>query len=271
MSSFLWVRIATELSLIRSTITAWAISNVSAFLVILLFTRSLWIALMTTLCIFFIVVCLLWFMVFIMQWPLGAMEALSVTIFVGMACDYCLHIAHSFMHSEAPSAHLRVRQALTMVGNSVLGAAITTIGSCVFLLFCVIVFFKKMGVIIIVNTIGSLFFALVFFPAMLSIGEKAKTVTKAGVKRMSQNAVGQGSFGGSSGSLGSFGERGDKGESEAGGKPKGKQVSPTSSRFEAEEEGGGGGLEMAMMAKQAGEEKKVFSFEDDGGGKAGVL
>jgi hypothetical protein len=41
MSTFLWVRITTELSLIRSTITAWAISNVSAFIVILLFTRSL--------------------------------------------------------------------------------------------------------------------------------------------------------------------------------------------------------------------------------------
>ena len=182
MSSFLWVRIMTELSLVRSTITAWAISNVSAFVVILLFTRSMYIALMTTACIFFIVICLLWFMVYVMQWPLGAMEALSVTIFVGMSCDYCLHFAHAFMHSEAPTQQLKVRQALTMVGNSILGAAITTIGSSVCLVFCVIVFFKKMGIIIIVNTVGSLFFALVFFPSMLSIGERGKEVAKKGAR-----------------------------------------------------------------------------------------
>jgi len=38
------------------------------------------------------------------------------------------------------------------------------------LLFCVIVFFEKMGIIIIINAVGSLFFALCFFPALLSIG-----------------------------------------------------------------------------------------------------
>jgi len=129
----------------RSTITAWAISNISAFVAIIIFTKSLYIATMTTLCIFFIVLTLLWFMVAICQWPLGAMEALSITIFVGMSCDYCLHIAHAFMHSQAPSAHLKVREALAIIGNSVLGAAVTTFGSCIFLLLCTIVFFEKVS------------------------------------------------------------------------------------------------------------------------------
>jgi len=170
MSSFLWVRIATELSLVRSTITAWAISNASAFIVILLFTRSLYIASITTVCIFFIIVSLACFMICVMKWPFGAMEALSITIFVGLACDYCLHIAHAFMHSPAANDKLKAREALTKVGKSVLGAAITTVSSSVCLLFCVIVFFNKMGIIIIVNSIGSLFFALVFFPSLLSVG-----------------------------------------------------------------------------------------------------
>ena len=94
---------------------------------------------------FFIVLTLLWFMVAICQWPLGAMEAHSITIFVGMSCDYCLHIAHAFMHSQAPSAHLKVREALAIIGNSVLGAAVTTFGSCIFLLLCTIVFFEKVS------------------------------------------------------------------------------------------------------------------------------
>jgi hypothetical protein len=170
VTNFLWVRIMTELSLIRSTVMAWVISNASAFCVILMFTRSLYLASLATFCILSIVVCLLWFMICLMGWPLGAMEALSVTIFVGLACDYCLHLAHAFKHSTACSGKLRVRQALTVVGNSILGAAITTAGSCLFLLFCVIVFFKKMGLVIIFNTLGSVYFALVFFPAVLSTG-----------------------------------------------------------------------------------------------------
>jgi len=129
MSCFLWVRISTELTLVRSTIFAWAISNASAFVVILLFTRSLYIACMTTLCIFCIIVCLAFFMIYVMQWPFGAMEALSITIFVGLACDYCLHVAHAFMHSGGGSGKLKAREALTKVGKSVFGAALTTVGS----------------------------------------------------------------------------------------------------------------------------------------------
>jgi hypothetical protein len=303
---------------------------------------------MTTMCIFFIVISLLWFMVFIMRWPLGAMEALSVTIFVGMACDYCLHIAHAFMHSEAPSQHLKVRQALTMVGNSVLGAAITTIGSCVFLMFCVIIFFKKMGIIIIINTLGeclfernehtsgraherpstsgrqqggvrggsplqppcapppapttgtsnpsararqqsttcrrsklpltrllagSLFFALIFFPAMLSIGEK----TKQKVGRMSMDMA-RGSF--------TQSENEGFGNSGLGPPPSPRQVSPEpspeNSRVgEGEEErsslvaagGNAGGMASGIRAPDEVEltdmeDKKQYSY--DGGGKAGV-
>jgi len=171
MASFLWVRIVTELMLVRSTVMAWAISNLSAFVAIILFTRNFYISVMTTVTIFMIVVCLVGAMVVLLGWNVGAMEALSVTIFVGMACDYCLHIAHAFMHSEAPTRALRVRQALTGVGNAVLGAAITTIGACAFLLFCTITFFFQMGIVVGINTLCSIFFALVFFPSILSIGE----------------------------------------------------------------------------------------------------
>ena len=178
MASFLWVRVTTELMLIRSTITAWAISNLSAFVSIVLFTKSLYIATVTTLCIFFIVLSLLWYMVVIMNWSLGAMEALSITIFVGMSCDYCLHIAHAFMHSHAKNAHLKVREALAIIGNSVLGAAVTTFGSCIFLLLCSIVFFFKMGIIIAINTICSVWFALVFFPALLTLFDNGAEAAK---------------------------------------------------------------------------------------------
>jgi hypothetical protein len=261
MSSFLWVRITTELLLIRSTISAWAISNISAFVAILFFTRSLYIAVMTTLTIFFIVVTLLWFMVYVMKWPMGAMEALSVTIFVGMACDYCLHIAHSFIHSKAPTKKLRARQSLTMVGNSVLGAAITTIASSVFLLLCSIVFFYKMGVVIALNTICSLFFALVFFPALLTITEKDErrkapviTFDQLGQSGVPNNELSNANFGGSF--LGSEQEEEeDYGREERGGDDS-----------EEEEELGVGGKGCGPAGRGAVLEDEEFAEFDDGQG-----
>eukprot|EP00520_Triparma_pacifica_P008820 CAMPEP_0118651770 /NCGR_PEP_ID=MMETSP0785-20121206/10958_1 /TAXON_ID=91992 /ORGANISM="Bolidomonas pacifica, Strain CCMP 1866" /LENGTH=1735 /DNA_ID=CAMNT_0006544235 /DNA_START=47 /DNA_END=5251 /DNA_ORIENTATION=- len=201
MTHFLWVRIQTELLLIKSTITAWAISNVSAFAAILIFTKNFYIALCTTLCIFFIVVCLVGAMIAVLGWKIGAIEALSVTIFVGMACDYCLHVAHSFRHSKAPTNRLRVRQALTMVGNAVFGAAVTTSVSCIFLLFCTITFFFKMGIVLMVNTSCSIYFALVFFPSFLSLGSRAGERNSVESPRFGVGGDNSGSISGS-GSLG---------------------------------------------------------------------
>jgi predicted RND superfamily exporter protein len=199
MTHFVWVRIQTELLLIKSTISAWAISNISAFVAILFFTKNIYIALCTTLCIFFIVICLVGAMIAVMGWKIGAIEALSVTIFVGMACDYCLHVAHAFRHSDAPTGRLRVRQALTMVGNAVLGAAVTTTVSCIFLLFCTITFFFKMGIVLMVNTTCSIYFALVFFPSFLSMG------------RGGSREAGRGGGGGDNDVMNSPGEDGEMG------------------------------------------------------------
>lgn len=232
MSSFLWVRIISETVLVKSTIKAWAISNLSAFICICLFTRSLYISVLTALTIFMIVVCLVGAIVCVLGWEMGAMEALSVTIFVGMACDYCLHIAHAFVHSDAPNSHLKVRQGLIMVGNAVLGAAITTFGSSIFLLFCTIIFFNKMGIIIGINTICSLAFALLIFPSMLTLGDNDSGGSKKG-----QRGAGGGQGGGRGGRLGGGDGTGEEdgieigsvGVGEVGGEGDGKQ--------EEEEEG----------------------------------
>jgi len=108
-----------------------------------------------------------------------------------MACDYVLHVAHAFRHSEAPTNRLRVRQALTMVGNAILGAAITTAASCVFLLVCTITFFTKMGVVIVINTTCSIFFALVFFPSILCLGGGGGRSGAGGAEPMKMESIGE--------------------------------------------------------------------------------
>ena len=67
---------------------------------------------------------------------LGVVEALSTAIIVGMSVDYVVHLAHAYHGSAHVTKFQRCRSALLSRGRSVLGAGITTGGSCVLLLFC---------------------------------------------------------------------------------------------------------------------------------------
>jgi predicted RND superfamily exporter protein len=105
---------------------------------------------------------------------LGIVEAIATTIFIGFACDYCVHVAqvHAAMHratSIAPDAAQRgggggggggggsrgaerLARTLMHAGPSLYGAALTTVGAALPLLFCYVVVFRRMGEFISVCT-----------------------------------------------------------------------------------------------------------------------
>jgi predicted RND superfamily exporter protein len=90
---------------------------------------------------------------------LGLVELVSVTIYIGLAVDYCLHIGYAFVevaneykkgegdeHANADSSPLKKMQtrrlalmgSLHRVGEAVLSGGVTTVGSSVLLLGCVL-------------------------------------------------------------------------------------------------------------------------------------
>ena len=105
---------------------------------------------------------------------LGIVEAIATTIFIGFACDYCVHVAqvHAAMHRAtriAPDAAQRgggggggggggsrgaerLARTLMHAGPSLYGAALTTVGAALPLLFCYVVVFRRMGEFISVCT-----------------------------------------------------------------------------------------------------------------------
>eukprot|EP01029_Cantina_marsupialis_P020747 TRINITY_DN4887_c0_g2_i1.p1 TRINITY_DN4887_c0_g2~~TRINITY_DN4887_c0_g2_i1.p1 ORF type:complete len:1566 (-),score=382.43 TRINITY_DN4887_c0_g2_i1:596-5293(-) len=178
-SSSLWVRIMLEKEAIAGSITAWGISNMCAFISIALFTRNIVIAIYAMATIICIIACLLGFMVWIMGWKFGVIEALSLTIFVGASVDYCLHLSHNYNESKCNTRFQRMRAALRTTGSSIFSAALTTIGASIILLACTIVIFVQFGYIIAANTILSLFFGLVVLPSMLLYIGPIKRVNKS--------------------------------------------------------------------------------------------
>ena len=161
-----WPRMRVELEFISGTIWACTISILIAAFSIVLFTGNCYLAMFATFIIMSIVACVLGFFV-LAGWTLGAIEAISVAILVGLSVDYVLHIGHSYNHSSSMDRKNRTKAALYSIGSSVLAASITTIGSTMILVFCQIQIFVVFGIIVAVTSFCSIVFSIGTFVALI--------------------------------------------------------------------------------------------------------
>ena len=116
-----------------------------------------------------------------LRYALGVVEAIATTIFIGIACDYCVHVcsvaanvrAHghrprdcmgeSTRNGEDPAssaAAAAMAQLLGHAGPSLYGAALTTVAAAAPLLVCDVLIFRQMGEFIMVVTVLSLLISL---------------------------------------------------------------------------------------------------------------
>ena len=65
-------------------------------------------------------------------------KAISVTILVGMSCDFCLHLAESYSHSRLTSRTGRAQESVIRTGSPISAAALTTVIAMLPLLLCTI-------------------------------------------------------------------------------------------------------------------------------------
>eukprot|EP00927_Polykrikos_kofoidii_P066188 TRINITY_DN61836_c0_g1_i1.p1 TRINITY_DN61836_c0_g1~~TRINITY_DN61836_c0_g1_i1.p1 ORF type:complete len:1330 (-),score=167.90 TRINITY_DN61836_c0_g1_i1:335-3886(-) len=180
-ASFTWVKVEERMAMLHSTLAAFGILLVLAFAGMLLFTWSLALSLFTvfsTICVVFI---LSFFVVVVMKWQVGLLEIIAVIYFIGYSVTYSLHIAHKY---ASPSAFWdspneaefnrdirfwRTFYAINTIGSASLGSAITTAGASMFLVFCTLTIFSKLGSMCLVVTLVSIIFSLGPFPALLMI------------------------------------------------------------------------------------------------------
>lgn len=102
-------------------------------------------------------------------WKLGVLESLNLTMVVGLAVDYVVHLAQGYVYSTASGRLERVQDTLGHVGISVLSGACTTLGASVFMFGAKIFFFFQFGLFIFSTVAFSLVFALVFFVTILGV------------------------------------------------------------------------------------------------------
>jgi multidrug efflux pump subunit AcrB len=134
-ASPVWVKMEVETEFLRGTICACGVATLCALLAIVVFVQDIRTTTIATLSIVGMLLSVLALLV-LRREGLGVVEALSMAVVVGMSVDYVVHLAHAYNHSVLHSRRGRSRSALISRGCSVVGAAATTCGASVFLLFC---------------------------------------------------------------------------------------------------------------------------------------
>ena len=100
-------------------------------------------------------------------WKLGVLESLNLTLVVGLAVDYVVHLAEGYVTCPETSRQNRVKHTLSHVGISVLSGAFSTLGAAVFMFAAKILFFFQFGIFIFCTIGFSLLFAFFLFMALL--------------------------------------------------------------------------------------------------------
>merc|ERR1711916_101603 len=161
-----WEDMETEEVLLQTALTGFSLSVTLAFIIILLSTGNWIMAFVSIFTILSIASAILGTMV-MMGWKLGIIESVIVTVIIGLAVDYIVHLANSYMEAPAKTRFERTQHALTEMGISVLSASITTVGSALFLTGAVVVFFVQFGIFLALTIFYSALFGFFLLPVIL--------------------------------------------------------------------------------------------------------
>ena len=133
---------------------------------LLLFTGSLTLALTTVAGVVVVLTCFLGYLAE-RGYSLGVIEAIATTIFIGLACDYCVHVLQVHRSGTGELTHT-----LAHAGPSLFSSALTTAGAAAPLLFCRIAPFRTLGEFIVACTVLSLAVALTLIAPLISLSGK---------------------------------------------------------------------------------------------------
>ena len=97
------------------------------------------------------------------------LTSLNMTMLVGLAVDYVVHLAEGYRNSLHKDRLNRTRDMLEEMGPSVFSGACTTLGASLFMFFAQVTFFMQFGVFLFCTIGFSLFFSLGLFTVLMGL------------------------------------------------------------------------------------------------------
>ena len=121
-----FVTMATQVEAIMSTAYSIWLACVLVVLVVVFCTGSLQMAVLILINLMFIVVFVIAGMSYL-GLEFGGVEAVALTVLIGMSCDYCLHLSDTILATTSTSMCIRVRSAIKHLGPTIVSAAGTSL------------------------------------------------------------------------------------------------------------------------------------------------
>jgi len=169
-----WAFAVTSEDLVSSAVRGLGISLAVAFVAMTLSTLNVVISLYAIFIVGAIVTCVIALM-YLYGWGWGISESVAVVLIVGFSVDYVVHLANAYVESKNTMRYRRSRDAITEMGISIVAGAITSFGSGVFLIFGVVIFFDKFGIVMMTTIALSLIWSTVWFMAIVvTVGPQNK-------------------------------------------------------------------------------------------------
>lgn len=139
--------------MLSTAYTAAAIAIVTGALVVLFSSRSVVLTIFSSITICYVLASVTAVLV-AFGWTLGFLEAICFAILIGLSCDFVIHFSHAYASLPGDvDRHERTKYALIRMGPSILAAGITSMAAAAVMLFTVITFFVKFGVILLVTIV----------------------------------------------------------------------------------------------------------------------
>ncbi|XP_064604053.1 protein dispatched homolog 3-like [Liolophura sinensis] len=163
-----WHWLKVQQTLARNAVQGIIIGICLAFPILVLATQNLVLGFLATLTICCITVTVVG-LIPMVGWKLGVLESLNLSLVVGLAVDYVVHLAEGYHISACSDRAGRVRDMLDHVGVSVISGACTTLGASLFMLFAQILFFMQFAIFMF-STIGfSLLYSMCVFTTVMAL------------------------------------------------------------------------------------------------------
>ena len=169
-----------------------------AFVVLLFSTENFLVAFYAIIGIVLIVASVLGTIEYIYGWDLGVVESLMGNLVVGFSVDYTIHLGHMFVAAgrehDLQNSLDRFSFAIRKMGGTVVGGAVTTLGAGLFMLPCQLVFFYKLGLLMVTTIFFSLLYSFGFVMPLLAAagpsGDQFAFRPLSSLKRMVSKAHG---------------------------------------------------------------------------------
>lgn len=108
-------------------------------------------------------------MIPLVGWRLGVLESLNLTLVVGLAIDYIVHMAEGFHISKKKTRKEKLLEVLHETGVSAVSGAFSTLGAAVFLLFAQILFFMQFGLFVFCTVLFAIFYSMGIFVVLMAL------------------------------------------------------------------------------------------------------